>query len=272
MRRNLNSKNYEGIEKAHYRNQEGMYFSGRKVIPGAILMFSDLIEDYFWNYATLINTKNDELNNLIRQIKFEYKKNNRVPSLYISPSTKPVDLEDVLIRKNFEMSFQDVWMLYGHNEAVVNEINGFEVIKVDTIKRINTFLEIFYNVYGGASEDEPYGELPKSYGDCILRSYNNPPNDLKISHYIGEYKSSPVSIGSLISSNNFGGIYNIGTIPEYRDKGFGSSISMEIVKRSIGIGNNKTYLMTEKDSYVEKFYKAMGFKEIFIGKNYILGI
>ncbi len=54
------SINYNEIESTHLLFQKGMYFSEIVQKNGYILAYSNIIEDSYWNYATLINSDETE--------------------------------------------------------------------------------------------------------------------------------------------------------------------------------------------------------------------
>lgn len=264
------------IEKAHYRNQQGMYFSGMNVIGGALLLYSDIIDDFFWNYATQINITNEKditnekVEKLIKEITAFYLKKDRLPSIYLTPFSQPKNISKHLEKHGFRIELKDAWMIYEKEVPLIEKQKTLLIKEVQSNADMDIFINVFYEAYGGASEDEPYGELPPTYGEALRLSFEKPPNEPSIIHYLGFNNGRPVGIGTLISSNGFGGIYNVGTSSRYRRKGIGSAISLKAIEDSKKEGNTATYLMTEEGSYVEDFYRRLGFSTKFIGCGYVL--
>lgn len=267
---NISSDVANAIEKAHYRNQQGMYFSGMKVIEGAVLLYSNIIKDFFWNYAAQIRTTQEKSEELIHRIITFYQKKACSPSVYLTPFSRPRNISKHLEARGFKIELRDAWMLYDRKMPLIKKSKDLIIKEVENNKDMEIFVKVFYESYGGASEDEPYGALPPTYGEALRRSFKNPPKRNKIIHYLGFIDEEPVGIGTLISSDGFGGIYNVGTSPKHRRKGIGSTISLKALESSKKEGNNITYLMTEKGSYVEEFYKKLCFSTKFIGCGYIL--
>jgi len=258
------------IEKAHYRNQQGMYFSGIAVIDGAVLLYSNIIDDFFWNYAAQINTTQEGVEELIQKIITFYQKKVRLSSIYLTSLSQPQNISKYLESCGFKIMFNDAWMINDRKTSSIKKPKDLIIKEVRSIEDMRIFIKVFYESYGGASEDEPYGQLPPSYGNALLGSFKNPPTETKIIHYLGFIINKPVGIGTLISSDGFGGIYNVGASSNYRKMGIGSAISLKAVEDSKREGNTTTYLMTEKGSYVEKFYQRLGFSTKFIGCGYVL--
>jgi len=258
------------MEKAHYRNQQGMYFSGTEVIEGAVLLYSTIIDDFFWNYAAQIDITKEKVEKLIQEVTTFYLKKKRQPSVYLTPFSKPKNISKHLESHGFRMELKDAWMVYEKEVPLIETQESLVIKEVQSNEDMGIFTKVFYEAYGGASEDEPYGELPPTYGEALRRSFEKLPNETSIIHYLGFINGRPVGIGTLISSHGFGGIYNVGTSSRYRRKGIGSAISSKAIEDSKKEGNTVTYLMTEEGSYVEDFYRRLGFSTKFIGCGYVL--
>ena len=258
------------IEKAHYQNQQWMYFSEMKMIDGAVLLYSDIIDDFFWNYATLINTTQGKMHKLIKEIITFYRNKKRQPSIYITSFSKPQNISKHLDEHDFKIELKDAWMVYERKTHLIKKQKDLIIKEVGSNEDMEIFIKVFYEAYGGASNDEPYGELPPTYGEALRLSFKNHSKETVIVHYLGFIDEEPVGIGTLISSKGFGGIYNVGTSSKYRRNGIGSAISLKAIEDSKKEGNVITYLMTEEGSYIEKFYKKLGFSTKFIGCGYVL--
>lgn len=267
---NISSDMASAIENAHYRNQQGMYFSKMKTNKGVLLLYSDIIDDFFWNYAGQINTSQEDVEELIRKITIFYKKEARLPAVYLTSLSQPQDISKRLENHGFKIEFKDAWMTYDVETPQIKKPKDLIIKEVGSEEDMEIFIKVFYEAYGGVSEDEPYGELPPTYGEALHRSFENPPKEKRIIHYLGFINEKHVGIGTLISSEGFGGIYNVGTSPNYRKIGIGSAISLKAVEDSKREGNATTYLMAEEGSFVEKFYQRLGFSTRFIGCGYVL--
>ena len=267
---NISSDLANAIEKTHYQNQQGIYFSEMEIIEDAVLLYSDIIDDFFWNYAAQVSTTEEKVEKLIQDVIMFYREKKRIPSIYVTPFSKPNNISKYLESCGFNIELKDAWMVYDKEPLVIEILEDLIIKEVECGEDMGVFMKVFYEAYGGASEDEPYGELPPTYGDALCRSFKNPPKETNIVHYLGFIDEKPVGIGTLISSNGFGGIYNVGTSPKYRKHGIGSVISLKAVEDAKKEGNAIIYLMTEYGSYVEKFYERLGFSTKFIGCGYVL--
>ena len=66
----MQEQTLQKAEDIHYKFQLGIYLSGIKEIPRALLVWNDRIKDFYWNYASKINISEEESENLIKQITY----------------------------------------------------------------------------------------------------------------------------------------------------------------------------------------------------------
>lgn len=259
------------IEKAHLENQLGMYFSRLKQIRGATLCSSNLIKDHFWNYATLINTPIKNQEQLIHYIIKYFKAKQRFPAIYLTEYSTPKYLQNRLSQIGFKKVYDDSWLVFCGNKRLFSINKSIQIKAAQSSNDMKQFIKIFYKAYGGASEKDPYGALPKSYGKSLNKSFMRKEGEKQIKYYLCTIKNTPVGIGTLIINHNkISGIYNVGVNPKYRRKKIGTTVSLKAVKDAKENGAKIIYLMTEKNSFVETFYRKIGFKRLFTGKGYVL--
>jgi len=251
-------KDLKKIEKAHYKVQKGVFFSVKKKISGATLLWSDKITDAFWNYACLINAKRPE--ELIKEVIEFYKSKNRKPAFYLTPWTKPKNFETILQNQGFKLAYKDAWQVYTGSKEINSPAN-LEIKEVKTPEEKRVFIETFNKAFSGENPGDPYGALPKEYGETAKLSFRK----RYWKNYIVYSDNSPVATGSLAISGKFAAIYSIGTHPNFRKKGFGTVIVNFCTKKAWEAGCEFIFLQTVKDSYNEKLYNKLGFETAFIG-------
>lgn len=265
----LSNEILEEAENLHYNFQIGCYFSDSKKIQGALLLWSEKIKDSYWNYATKINIDEKVLPKLVKQIIDFYKLKNRQPAIYFTPFTIPQDLPNLIKKFGFQPKYKDVWMFYEKAEPKVVMPQKFVIKPVETKEEMKIFVDIFNQSYSGATPEEPYGALPKEYGECLFNSFTQQ-KDKKIIHYFGLLDKKAIGIATLILSGNYGCIYNVGTIPSHRTKGIGSALTLNAVADSIKTDAKIVFLQTEQGSFNEKYFTNLGFSTKFIGEGFVL--
>ena len=249
-------KDLKKIEKAHYKVQQGVLFSGKKKISGSTLLWSDKITDSFWNYACLINAKQPE--ELIKEVVEFYKSKNRKPAFYLTPWTKPKNFETILQSHRFKLAYKDAWQVYTGSREINLPVN-LEIKEVKTPEEKRVFTETFNKAF--SNPDDPYGALPKEYGETLKLTFRK----RYWKNYIVYSDNAPVATGSLAISGKYAAIYSIGTHPNFRKKGFGTAVVNLCTKEALAKGCEFIFLQTVKDSYNEKLYNKMGFETTFTG-------
>ncbi len=257
-------------ENKHYEFQMGCYFSNSKKISGALLLWSDRIKDFYWNYATKISVDEVRKKKLLKSIIEFYKTKNRQPEIYITPFTEPKNFAETAKQIGFKSVSKDAWMFYNGKEPRVKLPDNFSIKQVKTKEEMTIFADIFHQAYGGASPDEPYGALPKEYGESLIDSVSIPQKGKTVMHYLGFMDGVAVGIATLIFSGKFGCIYNVGTIPIWRGKGIGTILTMNAVADSIKYKAETVFLQTEPGSSNERYYSKLGFSTKFIGESFLL--
>lgn len=259
------------LENAHYDLQLGMYLSKVVKTPEVTFVYSDRINDFYWNYASQLNFGADNQENMVSKIIKYFKNIDRLPAVYITPTCRPSEIKTYLEKKNFQIQFSDAWMLYSGNKLPLCKTEEDVLIKtVETFDDMKIFADVFIKVYGSDIEGDPYGGLPESYPNTVLYSFNYKSPAKNMVNYLAYVDKDPIGIGTIILTNNVGGIYNMGTIPDFRKGGIGTLLAAKAIKDAFERRIETIFLQTEKDSYVEKFYNKLGFETKYVGEGYVL--
>ena len=78
-------------------------------------------------------------------------------------------------------------------------------------------------------------------------------------HYLAYVEGKPVGTTTLFSLKKTGGIFNVGTLKDYRRRGIGTTLTVHALKESIEEGNDLHTLQTTKGGNTEQLYKEIGF-------------
>lgn len=260
------NKILEEAESNHYIFQQECYFTGSKKLQDMLLLFNNRIRDYYWNYATKLDIDKRSLREGIQRIVDFYKSIDRQPAIYITPFSRPKNLPEFIKTLGFQSKYRDAWMFYDNSSPKIKLPEGFTIRPVESKEEMKVFVEIFNQSYSGATPEEPYGALPKEYGECLFDSFKNSGKDKNVVNCLGFFKGNPVGIATLIYSGKFGVIYNVGTVPQLRKKGIGAALTLNAVSTSIKNDAKIVFLQTEEGSYNEAYYKKLGFSTRFIGE------
>lgn len=249
----------ENLIENHFLVQEGMYFSRRLDSDEFSIFMSDLIEDNYWNYACITNQVN--LSNILQDIEDEFEKNHRPCCIYLTSDREKLVAEvSILERNNYQETSRESFMVF----------NGMQLRSRKPLLELATqrehfglFKDVFVKAYGGErTPEQPYGALPDTYIKALERSFSRPD---KFFNFICYDNSNPVSIASLCFHEGLGGIYNVGTDPQYRGRGYGLSVTVACIDMWRKLNGTQLFLQTETGSAVEAWYKKLGFEVHFNG-------
>ncbi len=256
--------NINGLEEIHCHMQQDMFIDRTISFNDALIVYSSLIKDWYWNYVTKIQNINKNIPKYIEMIENKMISLDRTPCIYLnSKNTLFLDYDKYLINRGYKNVFKDVWMTLGSVSKTKYPIHRLQIKRVENEKMLNEFLKIFFQVYGGEpTPEQPYGNLPKEYGDCINRSYNKDRDGKRFIHMIGYDNQTPICIATLAFYGDFAGLYNVGTIPTKKKMGYGGQISKYMCKFALEHAK-KVFLLTEYESYNQQFYINLGFIPLF---------
>lgn len=248
------------LMKWHFDVQKGMYFDYDISQESWCVFFSNIIEDGFWNYAVLPDNCN--LSGILPAIEKMFVSVERTPSIYIINGERFPDVIKYLEQNGYNKMSEESFMVF--DAQLPMRLQKDMLIKqVMDEKTIHDFEEVFLNAYGGEkTPEQPYGELDKTYLDALIRSFSNREKFIHFVCYVG---NTPVSVATLCFENGKGGIYNVGTLPNYRGKGYGTVATIECINEWKKRCGEVLFLQTETGSSVEQWYKKLGFKLEFIG-------
>ncbi|MBN2364751.1 MAG: N-acetyltransferase [Calditrichaeota bacterium] len=78
-------------------------------------------------------------------------------------------------------------------------------------------------------------------------------------HYLAFYEGIPAGCGTLFPAAGAGGIYYIGTLPQFRRRGVGEAVTRHCVKESCEAGYPLVVLRASDEG--ELLYRRLGFEE-----------
>jgi len=253
-----------------YEFQRGCFYTGFIDKDDGIFAWNDRLPfTPWWNHAAKLFDQSTGVTSFVEEAIQFFREKQRYPAINITSFSKPNTLSASIIRRGFKVENTDAWMFYEQDPPVVNFPLGFSISMVTTLSEMNIFVDLFDKAHSGA-DDEPYGKLPKEYGESLLDFFTAPPTDRSVIHYLGYFNGIPVGYATLIYSGRFAGIYNVGTIPEYRKRGVGTTLTLNAVTDALRNGAEIVYLVTEQGSYNEKLYSKMGFNARLHAKLHVL--
>lgn len=266
MTKNKNDLVEKSIVDFHFNCLQGTYFSEIIEKKDFLLLFSDLVEDSYYNY--IAQTKKD-LKEILSETKEIFLQKNRKQALYVTPCSDLYENEN-LIPEDFKLWATDAWMILKDDNFYQSYLSPNDIIveKVDYQDR-EEYVKAFHLAYAGDNPDDPYANLPEYYSNSLLRSFDVKSTKYKTYYVWAKYNNEIVGVASMYSDGKTVGIYGVGTIDKFRKKGIGTALMKYLYDIAIKEGVSTFMLQTEHTSKVEKWYKAMGYETIFLGKYFV---
>jgi GNAT superfamily N-acetyltransferase len=251
----------------HFSVQQGMYFDKQRQANGYAIYSSDVINDGFWNYAVL--APNVDLSDALPLIEDDFRSLNRTPCIYLLDDVSYESRHEQLGANDYSILSEESVMLLGCTAPKIHVRANLNVRKVIDEKTAVDFLNVFTSAYGGEkTPEQPYGELDKTYFDALSRTFHD---TVKYFHCVCYEVQSPVSIATLCFVDGKGGLYNVGTSPHARGKGYGTVATKACIDEWCKLGGTDLFLQTETGSVVEQWYYKLGFELQFVGRIFSKG-
>ena len=252
--------NKKELIELHFKGATELYKSELTEKEDYYIFANSLIDDCYWNMGILKNF-NSDINLVWDNIKKELESRNRKPVLYVIPS------DNFEISNDFELLYTDVWI-------AVDNLKRFEKIKskidvkfekvTDNLK--DKFVKAVMDGFSGEDPNDPYEALTDGYKKALYNSFENIDDEYKSIHYAGIHNEEVVSTATVIYKGKNALIYNVTTKKEYQKMGICREMLSYIVSDLIEKGVEIACGQTEQGFYTEKLYKAMGGKEIMLGR------
>ena len=231
---------------SNQRNFFSLCAKTEKIGKSHFIYDKEFYDDILFNHLENINLdkrrNNDEIFDYIK--KSEKLKIN--PCIFISPLTKPDNLKTSLTKIGFKKSDKILVMK--------NKNNNFKYDMKFKLKDVNqNNLEEWITCYMKSFE------ITEKFRSKLNNIINNIYQNKKNKFFLSILDNNIVGCLILFSENKIGGIYCVGTNPEYRNIGVASFILNHAIKYSKQIGNTDTILQTLLSDQLEIFYKKKQF-------------
>jgi ribosomal protein S18 acetylase RimI-like enzyme len=178
---------------------------------------------------------------------------NAVPLMWwVSPISKPANIESQLINNNFEqMDITPAMHLDLSANLTQKHIDGLVIKKVACNETLRHWCDTLIAGY----------ELPEFAGDAFyefnlaLRFDNNPP----LVNYIAYLDGKPVATSSVFYGGGVAAIYNVATLPTARGKGIGTAVTIQpLIDTKVNTHYKHAVLLSSDMG--KSVYETIGFK------------
>lgn len=234
--------------------------------PESIITFCKADTATYWNFALVKKVLTEQE---LRKIEQVFIKLGRLPSIYFENKKAFSPLQKLLVKKAYQISFQESWMFYEKKSLVLP--TDYKVKEVRNEQELTLFLKLFRQCYQKDDPQNSYGEIGEGYIKRLREAWKSYHSSQRVEYFLFYKDKEPVSISTLINYKNAGYISNVGSIPQVRGLGFGKLATLHCVSRSRDKNHRYHFLATEEKSFMQEFYQRIGFTTKFTTIDYVKG-
>ena len=163
------------------------------------------------------------------------------------------ELKNLFDENNMKLRTTSSAMSLDLNNDIESKSTGddFIIRKVCSKQELDDFADASYLGFEVKEENEC---LFKNF--IVKMRYDSPRQEL----YTGYYKNKPICTGLIYIEGGVAGLYWISTIPDYRKKGFGLSLTSHILEQIKKRGIKTAVLNSSKAG--SNLYRKLGFEEL----------
>ncbi|MBC7981051.1 MAG: GNAT family N-acetyltransferase, partial [Armatimonadetes bacterium] len=235
--------------RKHYDFQQGCFVSELQDAAGGLFAFSEITPVPMWNHVAWMGGTEAQFAEVIGLGSAWQSGRNRRPVIYVpEPTAEQVDR---LRAAGFDKFDEEAWMVCAELEPAPRTNSS--------VKSVNAIsLGEFIKVFSDSFQIKEAG-----YSRVLKQAPTN--GQAHSQHFIlFDNQSIPASVGTLISEGEIGCIYNIGTPPDKRGRGFGGRLFEHIAAVARENGCTTLFLQVENKSAAQHLYEKHGFRTAFI--------
>jgi N-acetylglutamate synthase-like GNAT family acetyltransferase len=250
------------IEEFSINCCKGFMYSEVINLENGKLIYSDKIEDCFWNYIIGINVDSKfEFDHVWKANRKYLIDRNRAPVFYITPSSN-ILYNQILLPDYMKIESKEAWMIFDKFENLPKSKENENIkITIDDNADLKYFADVFMESYSCSSEEDPYGEMPEYYRS-VVENYINDNSEYIKKFYIVKHKEQGIACALSITKEDMALIAFVGTIKEYRNKGICKTLMNRILNDLKDKSVKLAYLQTEEGFIPEKLYSSLGFEKV----------
>jgi len=212
-----------------------------------------------YNQAYRVNVPESEALRLIADVVRHYESIGLKPCFVVSPATRPPTFANSLLVAGFTPVLEEDAMVHEGERKEFKTIPDVNVVSSD-----RNLLDVWTDV-----NMKGFG-IPVVLRDAFFDMFAKASQYKGTKSYLGYFQGKPAGVCGLVSFNNVGGIFSVGTVPEYRGQGVATALLQRAIADSSTMGNSLLYLITTKGSDAERLYTSLGFEVAYPYRRYEL--
>lgn len=249
-----------------FRLLQGMFFDEKFENDRYMLCTSSVMDDHFWNVASIKKGLNSKT---LREIEDKLKSLKRIPCIYIGIDNEYYySNKKMLLDNGYRLCNSDVYMVLEKKKPLDIEL---EIKEVETEAEYNDFMDVLTSAFNGSEENPDENVYAGDITDCYFGAIKDTIGDKKHMHMIAYDGGFPVAVATLSLVDGIGGVNRVGTRQGYWNRGYGKQMMTYVINKFGELGGKALIISTEYHSKNQKFYEKLGFKEIYVMEQYIKG-
>ncbi|MBD2112547.1 MULTISPECIES: GNAT family N-acetyltransferase [Cyanophyceae] len=169
---------------------------------------------------------------------------------FITPSTQPSGLDALLVQHEFTFIEEEPQLFYDLNQtdSLPPQRADLEVQLV----RNQASLDVYAGILAHGFEDSAWvSEVFQRLGLSDQAPFQ---------HYVGYFEGSPIATASLLNCGDTAGVYFVCVHPNYRRRGFGIAILIDVLRKAWQQGYKHVTLGATTEGY--DLYLKLGFQKV----------
>ncbi|HEY5118019.1 MAG TPA: GNAT family N-acetyltransferase [Anaerolineales bacterium] len=187
----------------------------------------------------------------IRSVKEQIRLGNAPRSWRTGPSTRPENLEEHLIREGFAKKWETAGMGMELSDSPSN-VETPPWLEIENVSNDLALREWAWVVTLGLFNH------PESEADHFYELMHSTKGCGRLEFFLGRYEGRPAASSASFLSDGVAGIYFVATLPEFRRKGLGRSITLAPLRKAREAGARGAIL--QASALGEPLYRRLGFQ------------
>ena len=239
------------LVRKHYEFQSNRFVSEMFVRDGLTSVFSGITPSPMWNHSFCEGGIQAET---VKSISEWHSKKRRCPVIYLEAAEN--ESAEILRGQQFEKFDEEAWMILRHAAEIAGGKDEC-IAEVRSKEEFREFVRVFQESF--QSQDNRYKEAFEQNGTQSIQI-----------NYLLKEGGRAVCAGTLIHDGAVACIYNVGTPPKERKKGYAARMMKHIISAATGAGCEIIFLQVENKSAPSRLYERLGFQTEFVRHGYRL--
>ena len=235
--------------QAHYRFQNGSFVSRVEEVLGGVVASSTVTPIPMWNHGAWWGGTDSNYQDFLAQTSASLSARNRRPVVYLLSRDRSIPESPA--PSGFERFDEEAWMVFRGAASGPALPGSMSVSRVATEHEMEAFIRSFYAAY--QVQD-------RGYAGGLRNGWKNRGHE----HYFLAHGDSPVCIATVVREGPLACIYNMGTPPAFRQKGYAGSLMQHLVRELTCSGCETIFLQVENQSAPQRLYEKLGFETLFV--------